>query len=296
MQLTLSFKEEKDKKTFIDSCEFEFRKSLSEAVKRCKSRDAKIITITGPSCSGKTTASNSLIKELEADKSKVKVVSIDNFFKNRNIFSESIDTLDLDSADALDVDCFASYMNDLYLRKKEVKEPIFKMDIGKRTGYSAFSPDDYDVFLFEGIQVVYPEVSYYFDKFSCVNMFLSVSDDIEINGSYFDRSEIRFLRRLVRDCKFRGCIPDFVFDYWETVRKNEQKNIEPYVGDIEIKINSLLPYELCVIKPYALELISKLKNNDFSDMADSFCRRFENIPDIDSKYVPKDSVFREFIG
>ncbi len=298
MRLDLNFKNEEEKKAFVEAGEHEFRGRLSDAVKRCKNENAKIITVTGPSCSGKTTASNRLIGELESDGSKVKVVSVDNFFRSRSqsVMSESIETLDLDSVKALDIECFESYMNDLYAGKSRISEPVFDISIGERIGYSEFSPEDYDVFLFEGIQVVYPEVSRCFEKFPCVHMFLSVSDGIEINGSCFEASEVRFLRRLVRDCKFRGSIPDFVFEYWNTVRNNEKKNIEPYVENIEIKINSLLKYELCVIKPYAIELIGRLTNKEFATAAESILKRFENIPDITAEYVPLDSVFREFIG
>lgn len=296
MKLVLNFKDEKEKIEFVKRSERRFVCDLERAVDKAIGGNSRIITVTGPSCSGKTTASNRLISEFTRNNKSVRVVSVDDFFKNRNIDIKDGGKLDLDSIKSLDLDRFKKFINDLASDKVEISQPLFDMKTASRTGEITYNPGDYDCFLFEGIQIVYPEIYSELMRFPCSHIYLSVTEDVDLNGAVFKNHEVRFLRRLVRDCKFRGTDPDFVFSYWDTVRNNEIKNIEPFVGKIGIKVNTLLEYELCVIKPYVLELLEMATLDEFKHYCGVLKEKFEKIPEISSDYVPRESVFREFIG
>jgi uridine kinase len=98
----------------------------------------------------------------------------------------------------------------------------------------------------------------------------------------------------VRDFQFRGASVAKTLELWENVKNNEEKNIYPYSDGAKYTINSSMLYELNVIKKYLLEMLEYTEETRF--LYDDILEKFKNIPDFPAELVPKDSVFREFIG
>ena len=120
-----------------------------------------------------------------------------------------------------------------------------------------------------------------------------------MNGLPFDRHEIRLLRRIVRDYRFRGATPEFSFHLWKGVRKNEETNIFPNAGNCDIYLNSFLPYELSVIRKAVLPLLADVPaDSEYRADADELTRKLSALPEdcFDDRMIPNHSVFREFIG
>ncbi|MDD4774162.1 MAG: hypothetical protein PHZ09_11280 [Eubacteriales bacterium] len=262
--------------------------------------ELKFIALSGPTCSGKTTTAERLTEEFAALNHRVRTVSIDNFFRDnsehdRSDISDNTEK-DYDSADALDLVCFAECVRGI-TQKQHVYLPTFDFIKGKRSSYTLFEPEDDYYVIFEGLQAIYPEVLSLLPEDKYAPLHISVDDDLCVSGRYFDRREIRLIRRIVRDYKFRGASPEFTLFLWNSVVKNEDKNIMPYVDDIPLRINSLLSYELNIIKDDFLAIMGQIKpDSRYYDIGAEFISRFDAIPAIDKSYLPKNSVYCEFLG
>jgi len=295
------FNNENEKKLFVENCEKAFEAQLDGVCDKIHeiSEKNKIFTLSGPTCSGKTTTAKKIVSTLSGDGKKVKVISLDDFFVGRVIpHDEAVRTntkVDYDSIRSVDLPFMTECLHDIG-RGKTVKLPLFDFGLGKRIGYEELDPGNYDFILFEGIHAVYPEVTRILREYGDYSVFISVNKGIETKGTFFSPEELRFLRRLVRDCKFRGSSPDFTFYYWETVTENEKENIIPNIDTQDIKMDSVMPYELGMIKPFAKELLGTVqKDNRYYTESVKILEKLEPIEEI-SSYLPENSMYREFLG
>jgi len=288
-------------KNFVDECENNFFSQINKVSNEVFERDGlKIITLSGPTCSGKTTTADTLIKYMNERGKRVKVVSVDDFFRDRHeLEKEALKqnrAIDMDSVAAIDLNCFKNTVDEIF-SAKEVEIPIFDFSTGSRKGYRTVKTEDYDIFLFEGIQAIYPEVIDCLDDHPSLDIFISVGNDIEVNGRAFSKSEIRFMRRLIRDFRFRNTTPEDTFKHWRGVRENEIKNIEPYTDKPKFKIDSFMKYEPFMLKVPVTELLERIpEDSEFYEIAVGIKKKFENIPALSPVYIPHNSVYREFLG
>ncbi len=294
--LELSLNSYQSAHRFVEMCELNFEKELEGQITSVLEENTKIITLSGPTCSGKTTTAKKLINQIEQSGLRAHVISIDDFYRDN--IREDKNCMDWDSAAALDLGSFDRFVTDL-LTGKTARKPIFDLGSGRISGYEDHVFTGEDIFVFEGIQAVYPEITHNFKDVSYSSIFVSVPEDVVLNGVYFDRHEIRLIRRLVRDVKFRNTSFETTFRIWNSVRENEKKNIYPNVNEIRYKINSFMPYELLIIGKYLLPLAENIKE-DFKgyDLLTSIVTKLKKVT---NEYVTEDmisrrSVFREFIG
>ena len=104
------------------------------------------------------------------------------------------------------------------------------------------------------------------------------------------------MRRIVRDYNFRGASPEYTFFLWENVRKNEDKNIFPYIGSCDVKIDSTIPYEINVLSQFLRPLLKTVeKSSKYYGIAAKIQEKIEGIEDIPSIYIPNGSLYYEFI-
>ena len=148
----------------------------------------------------------------------------------------------------------------------------------------------------EGIQAIYPEIRATLPEGS-KSIYISVENDVFAHGIFFDKRDIRFFRRLVRDYLFRNASPERTLELWAGVVANEDKNIIPYGHQSDFIINSFMQYELGVIKPFLLNTIQyDMQKPCELELYQKLDEKFQKIPEIPEKFVPENSVFREFIG
>lgn len=283
---------------FVIRCEKEFKEKLIETVSDVLARGNRIITLSGPTCSGKTTTAKILVDQIERSGRHAVVISIDDFYldnlrqgigKNKKI--------DFDSVKTIDLEYLGAFTKSL-LAYERVKIPIFDFTTGLRGGYREYKPKIEDVFVFEGIQAVYPEVTALFGN-EFTSIFICVTDEVVCNGITFSPHEIRLLRRIVRDKLFRNTSPENTLMFWDSVRENEDVSIFPNAANQNFYIDSFLPYELFVIAELALPLLNEIDaDSPYKTEASSLAFRLQNVKNsfYDTSLVPKGSMFREFIG
>ena len=290
------FKNDDEIRAFVLSAEEHYKKQVLDIADNvAKSDTIRFLTLAGPTCSGKTTSSYILEQEFEKRGISTKIISIDDFYRSRYDIAD-VEEPDYESITAIDLALFKECV-DKILAGETAMLPVYDFVEGVRSKYVPHTPSAHEIIIFEGIQAIYPEILATLPKDVTKSIFISVDEDIEAYGTLFEKREIRFYRRLVRDYLFRSATPERTLELWEGVVANENKNILPYEDNADYIINSFLPYELGVIKPYVLHLIPYDDTNEHErKLHDIVQKEFENIVEIPSKFVPMDSVFREFIG
>ena len=301
MNHLIDFRDEKEKRAFVARCEAGFRAQLDAAVEAVVSRpDVRIVTVSGPTSSGKTTTSKKLVSELELRGRHVHVVSLDDFYYDREfLVSESErlnEPLDLDSPSTIDLPALTRTVGQIE-QGETIELPHFDFNKGYRDSVSRIRAKESDVFLFEGIQAMYPSVRALFSSFPYLSIYISVAEDAQVGDRTIDRNDVRLLRRLVRDHLFRSAHPSFTLSVWDSVRANEEENIFPYEDACDIRINSYLAYEPYMIAPYAQRLLEAVSPEDpHYTEAQRLLALLHGLPRISSTYLPPESVYHEFLG
>ena len=262
----------------------------------------QIVTVTGPSCSGKTTTAEKLRCMLEKAGHPVYMVSIDNFFRDRaSLPKTKSGRTDYDTAASLDLDCLTRCL-DLLVREEETDLPVFDFRTGTRSGYTRYIPRENDIILLEGIQAMYPEIRSHLPYAVTRSVAIGPQEDVcavGVGGSAvrFTAREIRLLRRLVRDARTRSSGAEQTLAMWEDVCFNEDVNITPYLCHADIVIDSFLPYELSVIRHPAERLLQTIPaDSAYHAAARSLTERLAVVIPMPADEIPDTSVFREFIG
>lgn len=260
----------------------------------------RFLGLTGPTCSGKTTAAKKLTDYLERHGHRVHIISIDDFYYDKDYLRQRADLdpdieIDYDSEETIDVDLFAERIESL-MKNDPTDLPRFDFKTGYRVKGETIDPDPTDVFLVEGIQVLYPKVDAILRRATYRNIYIFPASDIEIESKRFESNEIRLMRRLVRDYHFRASSPEFTFYLWQSVRANEEANIFPYVDQCDYFIDSTMPYEIGMLKPYLEEIFSKMpKDNAFYKDATELLEKMKNIAPVSGSYITENSLYKEFI-
>ncbi|MBQ2988762.1 MAG: hypothetical protein IJD59_06645 [Clostridia bacterium] len=281
---------------FVEDSEKHYKNQvLAIANEICGMDHIKFLTLSGPTCSGKTTTSYILEHEFEKRGLTVKIISIDDFYRNRADISDD-EKPDFESISAIDFPVFKTCVDQI-LNGKTAMLPIYDFNHGQRQGYTAYTPVEHEIIIFEGIQAIYPEILATLPHEITKSIYISVDTDVKAYGTIFDKREVRFYRRLVRDFLFRSATPERTLELWIGVVENEDQNIIPNEKNADYVIDSFLPYELGVIKPYLMNVVSfDFEKSHEKELYDRICFEFKNVIEIPSRFVPLDSVFREFIG
>ncbi len=295
----LIFSSDEETRVFVNECESRYLADVKAACE-LSLKGGRIITLCGPTCSGKTTTARILDDDFKKKGKELHSVSIDDFYFDREVLEQrsrkSGLPLDYDSPATIDLELFGKVIEDIE-RGGRVLLPRFDFKEGRRTHMEEILVHDEDVFLFEGIQAVYPELVKHLKGHDYTSLFISVEDGLNYGGAEFSPRELRFMRRLVRDARTRGASAEFTFSLWRSVAANEEKNIYPNLDGVDFRINSAMAYEVSVIKPFVMPLLLGISNeSEHKKEANDIIKKLENIPEIDSGYVPDESVFREFIG
>lgn len=296
-----AFASNEEARAFVETHESDFERRLDEIAERvCADHSIRLVALSGPSCSGKTTTANKLISELESRGRKVHVVSIDDFFYDKarlaEIAKENGDgKIDYDSIKTIDFNALAECVEEIFSDGKTLV-PRFDFKEGKRVGYAEYDPDEEDLFIFEGIQAIYPEITALFKKYPSVSVYICAESGVRIGDKIFEPNEIRLLRRLVRDYNFRASSPEFTMYLWDSVRSNEDANIFPYVDGCDMKIDSTLAFDVNILKPYLEDVLKKMpEDNEFIGRARRIIEKIKDIEPVSKDYLAEDSLYNEFI-
>ncbi len=263
-------------------------------------KDLSLIGLTGPTCSGKTTAAKMLTGCFSQKGRTVHVISTDDFYFEKNYLlslsrKSGIEGLDYDSEKTIDTDLLQTCISSL-LAGKPTNLPHFNFFTGLRECGICLTPRKGDLFLLEGIQILYPNVCSILQNEPYKSIAICPRSSITVGGKTFLPNEIRLMRRLVRDVIHRGATPSFTFSLWNNVRKNEEKNIFPYLENCDQTVDSTMPYEIGVLKPYLVNILSDMEQSDPAfEIAQNILSSLQNVESVNSDFISPNSLYREFI-
>ena len=266
---------------------------------RFHGQSVKAIALCGPTCAGKTTTAKKLTKIFQEKGKRVHTISIDDFYYDRAILKKRSKKgeIDFDSPDTIDTKELSLTLKEIFDDDENVVEvPTYDFKKGTRGDPRLIPVDENDIFIIEGIQVFYPEVYSLLKSFPTTTVYINATRSIQSGGITIAGVDIRFFRRLVRDFYRRDASPEFTFELWRSVRRNENENIFPYTSKANVSINSTLCYEIGMLKPYLSEILPLVpKTSRFYYEAQDILELIEEFTPIDKSYLAPDSLYHEFV-
>ena len=285
---------------FIQTNEIIYDQNLEDIAARvANDRKIRSIFISGPSSSGKTTTSKKLALYLKSMGLDTLVLSTDDYFLNRVDSPKKEDgSYEFEIVDALDIKLFSDHLKKL-LKGEEIIIPTFNFITGeKEFKGKPVTLNKNQILIVEGLHAINERLNGVIDKKNKLKIYISPFTPLALDRhNHISTTDLRLLRRMVRDYMHRGYSADQTLTSWMGMRNSEKNYVYPYQREADIILNTALSYEIGVLRTYAEPLLYSV-NIDSDNYEEAirilkFLRGFLNIP---SEYVPTMSVLREFIG
>lgn len=282
----------------VNTDESRFKKQITALVSDIEENNDKLVMVSGPTSSGKTTFGTILSKELKSRGYETLLVSLDDYFFGKKFMAENIPEVDFESVLSLDMDLFKENIKDI-LAGKTVMLPRFNFISGEREEkLMTFTPQENLIIFVEGIHALSKAVLSSVGSAKTLKVFICPKSRIELsNGTLLNGTYMRLIRRTVRDYNYRNADAKRTFDLWQDVRKSEIKYIIPSAKKADVIIDSCFYYELCVLKNQAIYLLSMIsKDSPYRRQASRLINILKQFNELPESVVPKNSLLREFIG
>ena len=285
---------------FITLCEQRHNRQLCELGEIIENdiENIRLICIAGPSSSGKTTFANRLRIELLSRGISPIRISLDDYYLTREeIPLDEEGKPDFEDIRALDIELFNQNMIDL-ISGLEVQLPKFDFKLGHRVPGRVLKIDEGQPIIIEGIHALNDLMTTSIPNHQKFKIFIAPQAQVNIdNHNPLALTDLRLLRRIVRDFQFRNADAIDTLNMWPSVRKGEFKWIYKTQEGANYVFNSLLPYELPVMKKYAMPLLEKIDpESEHYPVAERLIRMLKFFKDLPDEWVPSNSLMREFIG
>lgn len=271
---------------------------IADLIKK-QSDDIRIILISGPSSSGKTTFAQRLAVSLKTNNLESFPISLDNYFVNREDTPLHDDGKpDFEALEAIDLKLFNEQLNDL-LEGKKVKMPVYSFNDGCRKDEGIkVKLKDKQIMIIEGIHALNEKLTYFIPKKNKYKIYISALTQLSLdNYNPISTTDTRLIRRMVRDNKYRSNPAIGTLKMWDSVRQGEVKNIFPFQEEADIMFNSALIYELAILKDYAIPLLEGIDNtSEYYSEARRLIDFLSYFIPVSPENVPSTSILREFIG
>ncbi len=290
---------------FVQMCEARHNSMLS-ALGAAIEEDIdniRLICIAGPSSSGKTTFCNRLRIELLSRGIKPVMISMDDYYRDREsicrIQNVDLGNVDLEHINCLDTERFNQDLFDL-INGEEVTLPHFNFKTGKREDGRKLRVEENHPIIIEGIHALNEKLTSSIPKHQKYKIYIAPQAQINIDDhSPLNITDLRLIRRIVRDMSFRGSPAAKTIDMWQSVRNGEFKWIYPNQEGANFVFNSALQYELCVLRTKALPALREIRDTDpqflVANRLIKYLKYFRPIEG-DEAVIPCNSLIREFIG
>ena len=261
----------------------------------------KIVFIAGPSSSGKTSTSKRLALQCRILGMNPKVIELDNYFVDRALTPrDEKGEYDFEALGAMDLDFLGKQLNEL-LEGKEVEIPRFDFKEGKRVFAGNFMQlHEKDILIMEGIHALNPAMIPGVDPSKVFRVYASALTSLSIDeNNNISTSDNRMLRRMIRDNRTRGVVPEETIMRWASVRRGENRNIFPYQENADAVFNSAHIFELPVLKYYAEPLLRRISPSSPAFTEASRMLKFLDyivaLTPAEIAAIPPTSILREFI-
>lgn len=263
-----------------------------------RKKELKVIFVSGPSSSGKTTFAKRLSVQLWVLGYKPSVISLDNYFVDRELTpKDEKGGYDFESPEAIDVALLNNNLNDLF-EGKEIDLPKFSFVDGKRfyDGTKLMLKEN-GILVIEGIHALNPLISKSILAKRMMKVYVSALTSIRIDSNNnIPTNENRLIRRIVRDSRYRGYSALDTMRRWPSVRLGEEKHIFPYQEEADVMFNTALVYELGVLRPYVEPLLKEVPPiaPEYSE-AKRLLKFLSYVVPFSEKEIPPTSLLREFL-
>ena len=264
-----------------------------------RTRGVRMVLISGPSSSGKTTSAKRLGIQLGVLGLRPVMISLDDYFVEREKTPlDENGQYDYEALEAIDLELFNDHLHRL-LQGESVDIPRYDFITGRRTQHDTpLTLDEHSVLIIEGIHGLNPRLTPSVPdavKFKIyISCFTSVAMD---NLSRIATTDNRLLRRLTRDYRQRGSDALQTLSRWASVRRGEERHIFPYQENADVMLNSSLFYEISVLRPFAEKILREVPDTvPEYDEARRMLKFLDNFIPIPPDEIPPTSILREFIG
>ena len=276
-------------------------RELSGIADRIIKKNAKIVLMAGPSSSGKTTTANRLAIELRVHGKKPKLISMDDYYKDRDKVEREPDgSIDLEHVKCLDTDLFSQHIKEL-LEGKEILKPTFDFVLQRRAkeGTNLRLEDD-SILLIEGIHGLNPMLlPKDIDTDQIFKLYVSALTTLNLDvHNRIQTTQIRLLRRMVRDYETRGASIERTLSMWTSVRAGEERWIFPFQEQADCMFNSSLVYEPVILRKHIYPLLMNVRPDSVWYEEVHAILKFLNYfldANVEDE-IPPTSIVREFIG
>lgn len=284
----------------INICEAKHNRMLCELGQKIESHieQIRLICIAGPSSSGKTTFADRLTIELKSRGINPIRVSMDDYYKNKkDVPIDEDGNYDFESVDALDKELFNKHIIGL-LNGETVALPEFDFKTNTRVFKNPRKIGPHDPIIIEGIHALNEIMTASIPKYMKFKIYISPQIQLNLdNETPISLTDVRLLRRIVRDYSHRGASAEETLSMWPSVRKGEFKWIYKTQEDADFVFDSFLNYELCVLAKHAQPLLQKIdKDSEFGPDVERLLSLLKYFTPIKEEWIPSNSIIKEFVG
>lgn len=264
-----------------------------------KRGNVKMVMISGPSSSGKTTSCKRISVQLAIQGYQPVQISVDDFFVEREQTPlDANGKMDFEALEAIDLKLFNDTLTRL-LNGEEVELPTFNFPLGKKMWQGKkVKMEKNAILIIEGIHCLNPKLTAAIPDDVKYKIFVSALTSISIDSQNpIPTTDNRLIRRIVRDHKYRGYSALDTLRRWESVRNGEVKNIFPYQENADVMVNSALIFELGILKPYAVPVLRAVPETE-PEYAEArrLLKFLSYFKTISQENIPGTSILREFVG
>ena len=278
---------------------FHDRKIADMASEILANKKIRIVTIAGPSSSGKTTLSKKMELQLKTGGVETLAISLDNYYIGRaNVPLDENGEKDFETIEALDLELLNKNLEEL-IKGEETELPLYDFFTGERKNEvqkAKLSKDG--IIIIEGIHGLNDRLTSHIPRENKYKIYISCLTQTNMDmHNRIHTTDVRKIRRIVRDSLSRETTGEETLMMWNSIRRGEEKWIFPFQEEADAIFNSSFTYELGVLKPYALKELIKVKvTSEQYDEAKKLANLLSCFVDIDSSFIPVDSIMKEFIG
>lgn len=283
------------KQSFIRHCEFEYESRVYAAAKEIIEENRHIIMLTGPSASGKTTTAHKLKDKLINMGKKARVISLDNFFKNKDDYPRLENgEKDYENVTAIELPLFEKCLNEL-LEKGVAKFPEFDFTTETRIEDAIEIEIDDGFIIVEGIHALNPVLLQLLPKDETFTIYAGLREEYSFRGQrILPTRDIRLLRRMIRDHKYRGHTPQKTISMWQSVCDGEDKYIKVFKPNADLLLDTSFSYEILIMHSALRDFRQYADDTDEGRRLAALLEVFENIGFLPLGNLPQSSMLAEF--
>ena len=293
----------------VQSCDATFESDIGAAARQILERgdETRVVIIAGPSSSGKTTTTAKLAEYLRREGRELVALNVDNYYYDLEVHpQDEHGDYDFEGPQALDLPLINEHL-EMLLDGRQVEVPRFDFPSGKRLPQGdLLQLEPRQLILIDSLHGLFEGMTRSLDVSRKFRLYIETLAQIRgHDGGYVRWTDIRLMRRMVRDNVHRNYDPVRTVGHWHYVRRAELKYIVPFINRVDFRLNSALPYELPALKRYVspfLPSIVAAYEND-SRKTDAFLRAQRLVALLDAvetlqdeTCIPETSLLREFIG